>query len=236
MWNFIKFAINPAAKAAADAVAKNKRLAERARAYKEAIAEVEGKIAEQLAEQLRAEKEAVAAAKARTAEQARATKAAAAAAKKRAAEQARRDAYRDSEVQTSPYTYQIGRHANEALAIRYGIANQERKTTEYWYFGPGGVKTRNSERDTYFFEPSRTIRIQKIAKLDRDLYEVFLSDFRNRRAKAVIEVGTEYVKTFYPLSDDWFDRNGHLETTLKGNGSFTLKELAEFHVLKAVAS
>jgi hypothetical protein len=143
-------------------------------------------------------------------------------------------AHRDSDRQDSPYTYEIGKHANEALAIRYGIANEEKTTKEYWYSAPGGVKTRNAERDTFYYEPRKTIRVQKISKLSSDIYEVMLSDFRNRRAKVVIEAGTDYIKTFYPLGDSWFDKNSHLETTLKGNGSFTLKELAEFHVLKAI--
>lgn len=191
---------------------------------------------EQVAERERAYAEATRAQNERDAERERAKEELAEADRKKAAEQAQREAYRDSEIQIAPYSYQIGQHANEALAIRYGIANQERKSKEYWHFGRGGVKTRNPDRDTFYFEPSKTIRLQKTSKLSPDHYEVLLSDFRNRRARAVIEVGTEYVKTFYPLDDDWFIRNSHLETTLKGNGAFTLKELAEFHVLKAVVS
>ena len=75
---------------------------------------------------------------------------------------------------------------------------------------------------------------KKIRRLGNDLYEVKLSDYRNRKAKAVIEVGTEYVKTFYPMEESWFKKHADLETTLKGNGSFTLKELATFHIQKAV--
>jgi hypothetical protein len=65
---------------------------------------------------------------------------------------------------------------------------------------------------------------------------VVLTDFRDRKAKAVIETGTEYVKTFYPLEDIWFEKHADLENTLKGNGSFTLKELATFHVNKTVGT
>ena len=63
-----------------------------------------------------------------------------------------------------------------------------------------------------------------------------LVDYRNRKVKAVIEVGTEYVKTFYPLDNIWFEKHADIELTLKGNGSFTLKELATFHVNKTMGS
>jgi hypothetical protein len=159
--------------------------------------------------------------------------------KERAEAEARRKAYehqqhRDGDQQDAPYTYKIGRHGNESLAIRYGIANQEEKVDEYWYHAKGGERKRNPDRDRVYFEPAKTIRLQKTRKLSEDLYEVLLSDFRDRRAKAIIEVGTEYVKTFYPLDDRWFEKYADLEETLKGNGSFTLKELATFHVQKTV--
>ncbi len=41
--------------------------------------------------------------------------------------EAERQQHRDSDQQVRPYTYRIDRHGNEALAIRYGIANQEKK-------------------------------------------------------------------------------------------------------------
>lgn len=63
---------------------------------------------------------------------------------------------------------------------------------------------------------------------------MILSDYRDRPARAVIEKGTEYIKTFYPINDHWFDKYADLERTLKGNGSFSLKELAAFHVDKTV--
>ena len=145
-----------------------------------------------------------------------------------------RQACRDSDQQSAPYTYQIGRHANESLAIRYGIANQERKVKEYWYYAKGGEQKRNPDRDRIYYEPAREIRLQKTKRIGENLYEVLLSDFRDRKARAIIETGTEYVKTFYPLDDNWFKEHAALEDTLKGNSSFTLKELATFHVQKAV--
>ena len=147
-----------------------------------------------------------------------------------------RQQHRDGDQQTSPYTYQIGKHGNESLAIRYGIANQERKVKEYWYYAKGGEQKRNSDRDKVYYEPASTIRLQKTRKVSKDLYEVLLTDFRDRKARAIIETGTEYVKTFYPLDDGWFEKYADLEKTLKGNNSFTLKELATFHVQKAVGT
>jgi hypothetical protein len=144
--------------------------------------------------------------------------------------------HRDGEQQTTPYTYKIDQHGNESLAIRYGISNQEKITKEYWYYAKGGERKRNPDRDRIFFKPATTIRLKKTRKIRKDLYEVLLSDYRDRKARAVIEAGTEYVKTFYPLNDSWFDENSDLENTLKGNGSFTLKELATFHVQKIVGS
>ncbi len=67
-----------------------------------------------------------------------------------------------------------------------------------------------------------------------DMYEVLLIDYRSRKAKVIIEPGTEYVKTFYPYTENWFDKHSELEQTLKGNGTFNLKELATFHVQKTV--
>ena len=116
-----------------------------------------------------------------------------------------RQQHRDGDQQTSPYTYQIGKHGNESLAIRYGIANQERKVKEYWYYAKGGEQKRNSDRDKVYYEPASTIRLQKTRKVSKDLYEVLLTDFRDRKARAIIETGTEYVKTFYPLDDGWFE-------------------------------
>jgi hypothetical protein len=142
--------------------------------------------------------------------------------------------HRDSNYQTEPYTYEIGIHGNESLAIRYGIANQEKKIKKYYYFEKGGVKKHNKDRDEVYYVPSNKIRIQKNKRIKNDLYEVSLSDYRNRVAMAVIEKGTEYVKTFYPIDENWFNQHEELELTLKGNGTFSLKELATFHVNKTI--
>lgn len=143
---------------------------------------------------------------------------------------------RDADTQDEPYTYQVGEHANSALAIRYGIANQERLIKEYWYHAKGGELTRNPSRDRFYFAPSRTIRVQKVRKLKSDMYLVKLCDYRNREARAVIERGQDYIKTFYPLDDEWFEKHSDLELVLKGNPTFNLKELAAIHVQKAVST
>ena len=149
-------------------------------------------------------------------------------------EELERQRHRDADQQVTPYTYKIGKHGNESLAIRYGIANQERKVKEYWYYAKGGEQKRNPSRDRVLYEPANAIRLQKTRRISKDLYEVLLTDFRDRKARAVIEPGADYVKTFYPLDDDWFVKNSDLEEALKGNNSFTLKELATFHIQKAV--
>lgn len=146
----------------------------------------------------------------------------------------RKERHRDADFQETPYTYSILTHGNEALAIRYGIANQERKVKEYLYYAKGGEQIRNPDRDRVYYEPATTISLRKTKKISKDVYEVLLSDYRDRKATAVIEVGKEYVKTFLPLEQSWFEKHADLEKTLKGNGSFTLKELATFHVQKAV--
>lgn len=131
---------------------------------------------------------------------------------------------RDADQQSYPYTYEIGRHGNETLALRYGIANIINNTGE----------------------ASSRIRVQKIRKagmlldsgdketVENNCYLVKLSDFRNREALAIIEPGTEYVKTFYPIKKSWFENNSHLESTLKGNYTMSLKEVATFHILKSI--
>lgn len=126
--------------------------------------------------------------------------------------------HRDSEKQETPYVYLVGRHANEALAIRYGIANYEKN----------GKHNKQSEY------PANTIAIQKTRRIAPDKYEALLTDYRDRKAIAIIEQGTEYIKTFYPLDENWFQKHADLELTLKGNGSFTLKELATFHIQKTI--
>lgn len=143
--------------------------------------------------------------------------------------------WRDSDRQDKPYPYRIGKHANEALAIRYGIANQIRKIKEYTYHAKGGELKRNPARDTTYFEPSSVIRLKKRERLRESVYAVELTDFRDRAAVAVIETGAEYVKTFLPLDEErWFKEQAGLEIVLKGNGTFSLKELARFHIEKAI--
>lgn len=129
------------------------------------------------------------------------------------AEDARRK-FRDADQQNTHYRYEIGRHANETLALRYGIANLN------------GVDGRG--------RPAKFINLRKIERVDSNVYLVEISDFRKRKAKAVIEVGTEYVKTFLPMSDDWFSKHADLEKALKGNKTMSLKDIARFHIEKVV--
>jgi hypothetical protein len=152
---------------------------------------------------------------------------------RQAAEQAR-VRRRDADAQDESYVYEIGRHGNEALAMRYGIANLEKKTKEFWFYKKGGEKVRNKDRDTIIFEPASTIRLRKIRKVSANRYEVLLCDFRDRKAVAAIEPGTEVVRTFYPLDEDWFRKNRAFEEAVKGGQTFTLKELAMLHVEKTV--
>lgn len=136
---------------------------------------------------------------------------------------------RDGDTQDRPYIYQIGRHANETLALRYGIANMECRAE-----GKRGQYGRDADQ----------IKLQKVRRAGMKLpygefetretntYLVKLTDFRNRAALAVIEPGTEYVKTFLPRHKAWFDLNKHIEETLKGNATMTLKEIASYHIMK----
>ena len=142
--------------------------------------------------------------------------------------------FRDADEQTSPFRYKIDRHANEALAIRYGIANQTKTVVKGYYYAKGGKQVFDERRDKVRYEPAESIRVRKLKKLCESKYLVALSDFREREAVAIIEVGTDYIKTFLPKSDDWFTKHAQLEEVLKGNGAFSLKELARFHIDKAV--
>lgn len=130
--------------------------------------------------------------------------------------------HRDSESQDIPYTYRIGRHANETLALRYGIANLERKEPSY----------------SQHAREAKTIRLQKIEKIkgNKDLYRVKITDFRDREALAIIEKGTDYVKTFYPKDREWFEKYSNLEEALKGNRTMPLSEIARFHIEKTIKS
>lgn len=118
---------------------------------------------------------------------------------------------RDADAQVAPATYSIGRHALETLALRYGIPHLAKDT-----------KGRTIE--------AKSIRIQKIKSLGRDKYSAILPDYRNREVVVVIEKGTYYVKTFYPISGQiWFSQNSDWETSLKGNSGFTIKDMAKMH-------
>jgi hypothetical protein len=128
--------------------------------------------------------------------------------------------FRDLDSQPEPCTYNTGRHANESLAIRYGIVNQNRDSRK--------LSGESSQM------PASSIRVQKVNWQSKDQYEVLLSDYGNRKAIAIIEPGTDYIKTFYPIDSSWFQKYADLELTLKSNGSFTLKELAIFHVQKTI--
>ncbi|WP_312531053.1 hypothetical protein [Paracoccus sp. (in: a-proteobacteria)] len=67
---------------------------------------------------------------------------------------------------------------------------------------------------------------------ESNTYLVKLTDFRDREVLAVIEPGTEYVKTFLPRHKSWFTLNKHLEETIKGNSTMTLKEIVSYHIMK----
>ena len=130
----------------------------------------------------------------------------------------RRIAHRDADSHDRPYVYQCVGHPNQTLAIRYGIANYQRASQE----GPFGAE----------------IALRKVEKVavdeDGSHYIAELPDFGNRRVRVVIQPGTEYVKTFYPMSQTWFQEFGWLEDILKDNPTFDLKELATFHVQAAL--
>lgn len=149
-------------------------------------------------------------------------------------QRAARAQHRDAETQETPFEYRVGRHANEALAIRYGIANQVTETIEGFYYAKGGIKRRDSSRDRVRYVPATKIAIMKVEKVGESKYRALLPSYRNREVIVVIEEGKEYVKTFLPKDQNWFKQFAQLEETLKGNGSFNLKELARFHIEKAV--
>lgn len=148
--------------------------------------------------------------------------------------------HRDADSQDKPYEYECKGHPNVTLAIRYGIANLKKEVKEYWYHGRGGEKMRNPDRDTISIVPADTIRLQKIEKIKSDSeashYLARLTDFGNRKVIVCIQNHSETVKTFYPNPDypDWGERYADLESALKDNPTFSLKELANFHIQKVV--
>ena len=149
--------------------------------------------------------------------------------KKRAVE-----AHRDADQQEQPYTYKIARYGNETLAVRYGVANLKKVVDEYWYHGKGGVPRRNPDRDRTRYEDAETITLKKLRPAGSGRYEVELVDFGGRVAVAEVRPGSEVVKAFHPITDSWFDDCAALEKTLEAGATFTLKELARFHVQNAV--
>ena len=140
------------------------------------------------------------------------------------------DALRDADIQDKAYKYEIGQHANEALALRYGLVNNKKIIERGYVYERGGEKVHAPEKDKTRYVPAANIRVQKIEKLGANKFRVKLPDFGNREAVAIHEKGTNYIKTFYPLDDTWFEENINLELALKNNSAFTLKELAKFHV------
>lgn len=122
-----------------------------------------------------------------------------------------RIAHRDAHSQETPYKYKIGRHAKETLALRYGVAHIR------------------SENGRGAYEPEE-ISIKKLRHLGKDRFEAELTEYGNRTVIAVIEPGTDYVKTFYPKEgQDWWKKNKAWEEKLKGNQGFTIKDMARMH-------
>lgn len=159
------------------------------------------------------------------------------------AERVRLNKLRDSDIQSEPYTYQIGRHGNQTLAIRYGIVNTKRITVPYFYYAKGGVKKRNPDRDKTRIVDANLITLRKLGRLqgEKNMYLVELKDFKNKKAIAIHIKGDEFIKTFYPINHgkngvdtQWWRRHPELERALKDNKSFTLKDMARFHVDKTV--
>ncbi len=80
---------------------------------------------------------------------------------------------RDAASQSRPFRYRIGRHANETLAIRYGIANLQLEKRN------GNIIRTDKEE--------RTILLQKTYEIRPNLYEAKLTEFRDRVVHVVIE-------------------------------------------------
>lgn len=135
------------------------------------------------------------------------------------------EAWRDGPSQNEPYTYQIGRHANETLALRYGIAN---------VVSDSDHRAKNSIRLKKIRRAGMLLGNELGETSEDNCYLVQLVDFRNREALAIIGAGEEFVRTFYPRSKVWFDNNEKLETVVKGNATMSLKEIVGFHISHAV--
>lgn len=121
----------------------------------------------------------------------------------------------DLDAHSDPVLFKIGRHAKETLALRYGsvVTEDKLKIRKIRISGMYDSITNHEEENS-------------------DCYLVEIIELRNRRALAIIEKGTDYIKTFLPFEKDWFMVNENLEETLKGNTLFSIKEIAEFHIIK----
>lgn len=121
----------------------------------------------------------------------------------------------DQDYHEFPVKYKIGRHAKETLALRYGgiIAGDEIIVKK---IRPAGMYI--SDKDEEEFQ--------------KNCYLLEIFELRNRKALGIIEKGTNYIKTFMPMEKDWFNINMDIELILKGNSKFSIKEIAEFHIIK----
>ena len=119
---------------------------------------------------------------------------------------------RDSDVHSEAVYYEIrGRHPLETLAMRYGIAHLER--------GQDGK-----------MRESNSIMLRKVEPLGSDRFRVTLPGYRDREVIAVIQKGEDFVRTFYPSDPDWFQKNAEWEAVIKGNSTWSLKDIAKMHV------
>jgi hypothetical protein len=117
----------------------------------------------------------------------------------------------DQAVSTEPLIFGCSGHPNRTLALRYGILNvtDGRENSSIVLLKKGHVEG---------FE-------------DRGHYYAELCDFENARVRVVIDEGSDYINTFYPLDDKvWFSKYESLEKLLKNSDSFTLKELAKYYI------
>lgn len=145
-----------------------------------------------------------------------------------------RATHRDADSQKEAYRYRCIGHPNVTLAIRYGIANTKKVLKEYGYRATNGEPQCNPAWDNVPIEAEDSILIRKIRRVQKDRFIAELPDFGNRTVVVVIEDGSEAVKTFYPLDDSWFEKHQDLERVLKDNKTFSLHELAKFHVEKTI--
>lgn len=118
---------------------------------------------------------------------------------------------RDKPISDELVSFKCIGHPNRTLALRYGVMNTED----------------DSENNT--------IRLLKKGYVpgfeERGHYYAELYDYENTKVRVVIDEGSDYINTFYPLSDkEWFEKYETLEKLLKNNDSFTLKELAKYHI------